>query len=61
MAQHGIETSTKITDYYYRAAGWQVVRIGSQSNVGGVAGVFCLSANRISSNVDRSIGGRLSY
>lgn len=57
----GATETTKITDYYWQAAGWRVVRLGGIAHYGADAGAFCLHANSASSYVDRIIGVRLAY
>ena len=57
----GASSLTKITDYYYQAAGWRVVWLGGGASGGANAGAFYLGANYASGAADRSVSGRLSY
>lgn len=57
----GASSSTKITDYYYEGAGWQVVSVGGTAYSGGYAGAFCVSAYNASGSAGRIIGGRLCF
>jgi hypothetical protein len=60
-ASIGATSSTKITDYYYQAAGWRVVILGGVANYGAYAGAFCMYAANASSYVYRYIGVRLAF
>jgi len=60
-ASVGASSSTKITDYYYQASGWRVVRLGGLANDGANAGAFCMDADSASSSVARTIGVRLAF
>jgi len=52
-ASVGASSSTKITDYYYQASGWQVARLGGRADAGPETGA--------SSAAVRSIGARLAF
>jgi hypothetical protein len=60
-ASIGATSSTKITDYYYQAAGWRVVVLGGGAYDGASAGAFCMVATNASSHVYRTIGVRLAF
>ncbi len=60
-ASVGASSGTKITDYYYQASGWCVVRMGSNSYDGVSAGAFYLDAHFASSLVSRFVGVRLTF
>ena len=60
-ASVGASSSTKITDYYYQAAGWRVVDLGGHANDALYAGAFSVAASDASSNVAVAFGGRLTY
>jgi hypothetical protein len=60
-ASIGASSSTKITDYYYQAAGWCVVRLGGSASHTLDAGAFCLGATNASSASFVYISGRLAY
>lgn len=60
-ASVGAASTTKITDYYYQAADWRVVRLGGSAYGGASAGAFYLSAGSASSALDQPIGGRISF
>jgi len=60
-ASVGAAANTKITDYYYQAAGWRVVRLGGDAHNGAAAGAFCVTADYASSSVSRTLGVRLAY
>jgi hypothetical protein len=53
--------TTKITDYYYQAAGWRVALLGGGAISGSNDGGFCLSLAYSSANLFRYFGGRLCY
>ena len=53
--------TTKITDYYWQAAGWVVVRLGGSADNGASAGAFCMNAYDASGDAVRSIGSRLAF
>lgn len=57
----GATSSTKITDYYYQAAGWRVVSLGGNANYWAYAGAFCVITDSASSYVYRNIGVRLAF
>ncbi len=57
----GATSTTKITDYYYQAAGWRVVRLGGHASYGAYAGAFCMYASHGSSILSRYVGVRLSF
>ncbi len=54
-------SSTKMTDYFYQAAGLRVFLVGGNANFGAYAGPFCWNANNAASNTSAYIGGRLCY
>ena len=56
----GAASSTKITDYYYQAAGWRVASAGGGASGGVFAGGFCLGLADASSFASRTAGGRLA-
>ncbi|MFH2030953.1 MAG: hypothetical protein ABIJ40_10110, partial [Bacteroidota bacterium] len=60
-ASVGAGSTTKITDYYYQAAGWSVAALGGGAADGAAAGAFCWSLGDASSVVYASIGGRLCF
>jgi hypothetical protein len=51
--------STKITDYYYQAAGWRVTKLGGYAANGASAGAFYLNVNLSSGARNRIYGARL--
>jgi hypothetical protein len=57
----GVGSSTYITDYYYQAAGWRVVKLGRAATDGGNAGAACVHADSASTYGDPSIASRLCY
>ena len=57
----GAASTTKITDYYWQAAGWLVVRLGGAVSSGADAGAFSLSAYNSSGYADRYVVGRLAF
>ncbi len=57
----GASSSTKLTDYYYQAGGWRVARLGGSSYDGASAGGFCWVLDSSSVNLNRFVGGRLSF
>ena len=60
-ASVGASSSTKITDYYYQAAGWRVLLCGGGAGNGSGAGVFCVSAGSGSSVAYVYFGARLCF
>ena len=54
-------STTKITDYYYQAAGWRVAVFGGGALGTTVAGGFYWILDRASSVFDVRIGGRLAF
>jgi len=54
-------SSTYITDYYYQAADWRVVRLGGDAAAGADAGVAYWYAYYASAVDSASIGGRLCF
>jgi hypothetical protein len=60
-ASVGAGSSTKITDYYYQAAGNRVVKLGGLANYGSDAGAFCLRASDSSGTSGASVGSVLSF
>ena len=57
----GATSTTKVTDYYWQAAGWRVVMLGGNANYGASAGAFCLRADYGSASVYLYIGVRLAF
>jgi hypothetical protein len=57
----GAASTTKITDYYWQAAGWRVVRLSGDASYGTSAGAFCVSANYASGDANRHVVGRLAF
>ena len=57
----GANGSTKITDYYWQAAGWRVSRSGGDANNGAVDGGLCLNVDIAAANASSNIGSRLCY
>ncbi len=57
----GASSSTKITDYYYQAAGWRVVGLSGGAFYGADAGAFYLYADNASGDAYRAIVGRLAF
>ncbi len=57
----GASSTTKITDYYYQAAGWRVVMLSGAAHYGAGAGAFCFYAYDASGAANRSISVRLAY
>ena len=57
----GAASTTKITDYYWQAAGWRVVALSGNANDGAYAGAFCMAANYASSSLAQYVGGRLAF
>lgn len=60
-ASVGASSTTKITDYYYQASGWRVVRLGGGAFSGADAGAFCMHVNNASSDLSRNGSGRLAF
>lgn len=60
-ASVGATSATKLCDYYYRAVGWRVCRVGGGAYNGLIAGAFCVNAYSDSAASDASIGGRLCF
>lgn len=60
-ASVGGSSSTKITDYYYQAAGWRVALLGGGANNGAQVGAFCWVLHHGSSFDSAGIGGRLCF
>jgi hypothetical protein len=54
-------SSTKMTDYFYQAAGLRVFRVGGYASYGSSAGPFSWYASSAASNAAAYIGGRLVY
>lgn len=57
----GASSSTKLTDYYYQNTGWRVALFGGNSYDGVAAGGFSWLLTYSSADLDRNIGGRLSF
>ena len=57
----GATATTKITDYYYQAAGWRVALFGASAVDGSSAGAFVRSLNGGSGGLNRDVGGRLCF
>ena len=55
------DSTTKITDYYYQAAGWRVARSGGSAALALSDGGFFLNLSGDSANLAAFIGGRLCY
>lgn len=55
----GASTTTKLTDYYYQAAGWLVALVGGSATDGVNAGGFCWYLAHSSGYAYRYVGGRL--
>ena len=51
--------TTQIGDYYWQAAGWRVVLLGSHANYGPPAGAFAFYASHASASGSVNFGGRL--
>jgi hypothetical protein len=60
-ASVGAGSSTKITDYYYQAAGNRVVTLGGYATNGSYAGAFDLNTNTSSGVSSAAIGSVLSF
>jgi hypothetical protein len=54
-------STTKITDYYYQAAGWRVTLFGGNAESGVAAGGFYLYLNAGSGDLYAHVGGRLAF
>jgi hypothetical protein len=54
-------SSTKMTDYFYQAAGLRVFLVGGPAHYGTSAGPFSWLANTAASGAYASIGGRLCF
>ena len=52
---------SKITDYYWQAAGWRVVLLGGNAVTDDQSGAFTFSADNISGSVVVNYGGRLVF
>ncbi len=57
----GVASTTKLTDYYYQAAGWRVVTLGGAANNGAAAGAVCFHADDDSGVASRAYSVRLAY
>ena len=57
----GASSTTKLTDYYYQAAGWCVALFGGDADHGVTAGGFYGSFGSTSSHLAAHLGGRLCY
>jgi hypothetical protein len=57
----GASSSTKITDYYYRDAGWRVMLFGGTAADGASDGGFSYYLAYASGGADSNIGGRLCF
>jgi len=60
-ASIGASGSTKITDYYYQASGWQVALVGGDAGAGAGDGFCCWALHYASSSADRHLVGRLGF
>ncbi len=60
-ASVGASGSTKITDYYYQAAGWRVVLVSAHAGDGATAGAFCVSAGDGSGWMYSHLSGRVCF
>jgi hypothetical protein len=54
-------SSTKMTDYFYQAAGLRAFRVGGYASLGAYAGPFYWAATYAASYTFASIGGRLCF
>jgi hypothetical protein len=54
-------SSTKMTDYFYQAAGLRVFLLGGSAGSGAIAGPFDWYANNAASYTSAGIGGRLCF
>jgi len=57
----GAASTTKVTDYYYQAAGWRVVLLGGNASYGAIAGAFFVAAYSASGYAFRDVVGRLAF
>jgi hypothetical protein len=57
----GGSSSTKVTDYYWQAAGWLVAASGGYANSGEYVGAFCLNLSSGAGIRYRFIGGRAVF
>ena len=57
----GAASTTKITDYYWQAAGWRVVLLGGIADDGANAGAFYVAASSASGSAYRYVVGRLAF
>ncbi len=57
----GASSLTKITDYYYQAAGWRVVKLSGNADSGANAGAFCMAATNASGYASQDVVGRLAF
>jgi hypothetical protein len=57
----GASATTKLCDYYYRAAGNKIACFGGSWTLGGIAGAFYWALNAASSIAYRYVGARLLY
>jgi hypothetical protein len=53
--------TTKITDYYYQAAGWRVAALGGPASAGVSAGAFAWSLAASSGELLQYVGGRAAF
>jgi len=60
-ASVGGSSTTKLTDYYYQASGWQVACFGGYTSSGVTAGGFFWNLNYASSYLGQYFGTRLGY
>ena len=60
-ASVGASDATKITDYYYQAAGWQVAQFGGLASNGAYAGGFYWYLAHASDTLAADIGGRVAW
>jgi len=57
----GASNVTKITDYYYQAAGWRIALLGGSAHCGPYAGGFCWHLSAVAAAVYADVSGRLCY
>jgi hypothetical protein len=57
----GANSTTKITDYYWQAAGWRVLLFGAGANNGAGGGGFAYAANYSSGSAYQYVGARVSF
>ncbi len=57
----GATSTTKITDYYWQAAGWRVALFGGSAGNGAAAGACCWYLSYAAAGLGRDVVGRLAY